>query len=215
MTEDMTLIKEVLDGNAKAFTELVRKYQAPVYALVLRRVGRADVAEEIAQDVFLAVHRKLDQLEARERFGAWLRTITIRQCGMWLRSEARRAIHHALTKDALSENRPGGSSEAGDRGPIFRVDDMIAELPQGLREAAVLCLEEGLAPSAAAEVLQIKPGALRKRLHDARARLQRLIVAKAEKQLQLHLLPMDFAEKCVCRCKMAVCAVNKDKPERR
>ena len=204
MTDDVRLIKQVLDGNAEAFTALIRKYQSSVYALALRRVGQAHVAEEIAQDVFLTVYRKLSQLRARDRFGAWLRTITIRQCQIWLRAEARTATHHALTEDALKAGLPGAGSEGGDREPIFRIDAMIAELPAGIREAAVLCLEEGLAPSAAAEVLGLRPGTLRKRLHDARAKLQRRIVAKAEKELQLHLLPSDFAERCVCHCRMAV-----------
>lgn len=153
--------------------------------------------------MFLTVYRKLSQLKARDRFGTWLRTITIRQCLMWLRAEARKAAHHALTEDALKGDLPGPGREGEDVEPTFRIDRMIAELPAGTREAAVLCLEEELAPSAAAEVLRLKPGTLRKRLHDARARLQRLIVAKAERELQLHLLPKDFAERCVCRCNMA------------
>jgi len=213
MADDKTLVTKALDGNAEALTKLIRKYQGPVYALVLRHVGQAHVAEEIAQDVFLTVYRKLGQLKSGDRFGAWLRTVTIRQCRMWLRGAARKAAHDSLTQDALKEDLPGAGSEAEGGEGMFRIDRMIAELPAGSREAAVLCLEEGLAPSAAAEVLCLKPGTLRKRLHDARARLQRLIVAKAERELQLHMLPKDFAERCVCRCEMAV--GNKCKPTRK
>jgi hypothetical protein len=80
------------------------------------------------------------------------------------------------------------------------IDALIAELPEGLRAAAVLCMEDELSPSAAAAVLGLKPGTLRKRLHDARARLQRRVLEKAKRDLLLHLLPKDFAERCVCRC---------------
>lgn len=52
-------------------------------------------------------------------------------------------------------------------------------------------------------MLGLKAGTLRKRLHDARARLQRQITEKAERELLLHLLPKDFAERCVCRCREA------------
>jgi RNA polymerase sigma factor (sigma-70 family) len=204
MTDDKTLVRKALDGNAEALTKLIRKYQGPVYALALRHVGQAHVAEEIAQDVFLTAHRKLGQLKSGDRFGAWLRTITIRQCQMWLRGAARKAAHDSLAQDAREEGLPGAGIEVEGCEGMFRIDRMIAELPKGIREAAVLCLEEGVAPSAAAEVLGLKPGTLRKRLHDARARLQRLIVAKAERELQLHTLPKDFAERCVCHCEMAI-----------
>jgi hypothetical protein len=80
---------------------------------------------------------------------------------------------------------------------------MIQELPEGLRAAAVLCFEDELSPSTASAVLGLKPGTLRKRLHDARAKLQHQIVEKAEKEFRIHLLPKDFAKRYVCRCKKA------------
>ena len=204
MTDDEPLIAKTLDGNAEAFTDLISRYQGAVYALALRRVGQAQAAEEIAQDVFLAVYQKLSQLKERDRFGTWLRTITIRQCQMWWRRQVRKTAHHTLTEDVLMGDLPDPASERKDVEPVFQIDRMIAELPTGIREAAVLCFDEGLAPSAAAEVLGLKPGTLRKRLHDARVRLQGLIIAMAERELQLHLLPKDFAERCVCRCRLAV-----------
>jgi DNA-directed RNA polymerase specialized sigma24 family protein len=88
--------------------------------------------------------------------------------------------------------------------PAFGIETLINELPDGLRAAAVLCFVEDVSPGAAASVLGLKPNTLRKRLFDARVRLQRQIVKKAEKELELHLLPNDFADRCVCRCQIAV-----------
>jgi hypothetical protein len=123
---------------------------------------------------------------------------------MRLRGEARGHGQSEELEEALAGGFPDERSGEGEAEPTFHIDRMIAGLPPGMREAAVLCLEEGLAPSAAAEVLGLKPATMRKRIHDARARLQRLIVAKAKRQLQMHLLPGNFAEKCVCRCAIAV-----------
>jgi len=200
MIDDVTLIAQTLLGDRDAFGILVRRYETAVYALALPRVGSAAVAQEIAQDVFVAAYRKLDQLKDRTRLGGWLRSITRRQCDMWRRSEKRKPNTRPLraeemAADARAVNAAGQPGEA-----LFGIESMIRQLPEGLRAAAVLCLEDELSPSVAAAVLGLKPGTLRKRLHDARARLQRQIVEKARKELRMHLLPKGFAARCVCRC---------------
>ncbi len=199
MTNDAQLIEGTLNGDHDAFGLLVGKYQAPTYALAFQHVGSSAVAEEITQDVFVTAYRKLDQLKDSSRFGAWLRSITLRQCAMWHRSEKRKPKTDRLPADlsALEPATARGEESLG-------IDGLIQELPEGLRAAAVLCFEEELSPSAAAAVLGVKPGTLRKRLHDARARLQRQIVEWADKELRTHLLPRDFAERCVCRCEQAL-----------
>lgn len=171
-----------------------------MYALALRYVRCAPTAQDIAQDVFLVAYQKLRQLRSTDRFGAWLRTITVRRCKMWFRAQAGKVRENALAEDLMIGEVPGAADGAAHGDSILKIDALLKELPDGLRAAAVLCLAEGVSPSAAAEVLGLKPGTLRKRLHDARARLQRRIVERAERELQLDLLPKDFAERCVCRC---------------
>ena len=203
MDDDTRCVEAALSGDHSAFETLVRKYQSATYALALARVSEASAAEEIAQNVFIRAYQKLGQLRDISRFGAWLRSITLRQCGMWVRAKGRKLRTRPLVQEEMNADLPS-VEHAGDRGePLFDIAAMIGELPEGLRAAAVLCLEEELSPSAAAAVLGITPGALRKRLHDARAKLQFRIVEKAGRQLRLHLLPKDFAERCVCRCETA------------
>ncbi|NIA06506.1 MAG: sigma-70 family RNA polymerase sigma factor [Actinobacteria bacterium] len=198
--DDTRRIKACLTNDRRAFEGLVRKYQSATYALAIARVRDATAAEEITQDVFVRAYQKLGQLRDSSRFGAWLRSITLRQCGMWLRSNKRQVRTRSLPEEemgtALSSVKDADQGGEG----LFDIAALIEQLPEGLRAAAVLCLEEELSPSAAAAVLGIKPGTLRKRLHDARTKLQFQIVKKAEIQLRLHLLPKDFAQRCVCRC---------------
>lgn len=201
--DDRERIRAAVAGDQESFACLVRKYQTAVYAAAMQRVGSALAAEEIAQDVFLTAYRKLGQLRDPDRFAGWLGSITVQRCRMWLRTERQRR------RTALSA-RPitGDDAVAGDRTSrsvdgLFRIDELIAALPQRLRASAVLCLVNELSPLDASALLGLKPGTLRKRLHDARARLQRQIVQKAEKELLIHFLPRDFAEKCVCRCARA------------
>jgi len=198
--DDPVLIRAALAGDKGSLERLLRKYQNPVFALVLARLGNVSAAEEITQDVLVHAWQKLHQLRSLDRFPGWLRSITHRQCGIWLRSKRRESGRRALLHDQMR----GRLSEGG-RPPFANEDQlnvasMIAQLPESLRAAAVLCLERELSPSEAAKMLGLKPATLRKRLHDARAALQRRIVEKAEATLQVGLLPKDFAQRCVCRC---------------
>jgi RNA polymerase sigma factor (sigma-70 family) len=204
MNRDAALIEKTLDGQSEAYAELVKKYQLPVYAIALQRTRSAVAAEEITQVVFVTAYQKLIQLKGREKFGAWLRTIAVRQCSMHFRSEAQKdRIMRKLEVEDHAANPADTNIDSVLFQPAFGIESLIGDLPEGLRTAAVLCLVEGVSPAAAASVLGLKPSTLRKRLFDVRARLQRQIVRKAEKEVQLHLLPKDFADRCVCRCQRA------------
>jgi RNA polymerase sigma-70 factor (ECF subfamily) len=205
MNQDAVLIEKTLAGQSEAYAQLVKKYQLPVYALALKRTRSAATAEDIAQVVFVTAFQKLAQLKDRKKFGAWLRSITIRQSSMHFRSETqnKRILRQLELEDHATRSTDPNTIPAFNQ-PVFGIESFINALPEGLRAAAVLCFVEGVSPGAAASVLGLEPNALRKRLFDARVRLQRQIVKKAEKELQLHLLPKDFADRCVCRCQRAV-----------
>ena len=85
--DDVELIQRSLTGDENAFAKLVRKYQKPVHALVWRKVGDFHIAEEITQDTFLRVYRKLATLKDPRRFAGWLYRIAARQCYAWLRKK--------------------------------------------------------------------------------------------------------------------------------
>ncbi|MBI2219124.1 MAG: sigma-70 family RNA polymerase sigma factor [Candidatus Rokubacteria bacterium] len=203
MSEDEKYIDRSLKGDAEAFERLVRKYQGATYALARQRVGSATVAQEVAQDAFVAAYEKLSELKDPRRFGGWLRSITVRRCRMWLRAQRGKPAVLPLPAEGADERLHALPAGAPPRDDTLGIEAMIGKLPAGLRAAALLCFEDELAPAAAAAVLGLKPATLRKRLHDARARLQRQIVARAEKEMQAHLLPKDFARRCVCRCGQA------------
>ena len=86
-TNDADLIQRILDGDEGAFTALVNKYQKPVHALVWRKIGDFHTAEEITQDVFLKVYKRLSTLKRRDHFPGWLYVIATRHCIAWLRKK--------------------------------------------------------------------------------------------------------------------------------
>ena len=84
---DVELIQQSLAGDQNAFAELVKKYQRPVHALAWRKVGDFHIAEEVTQDTFLQVYKKLATLKDPHRFEGWLYRIASRQCHAWLRKK--------------------------------------------------------------------------------------------------------------------------------
>ena len=83
--DDVRLIYDILSGDDTAFTALVRKYQKSVHALAWRKVGDFHYAEEITQDTFLQVYKKLSTLKDPRQFSGWLYVMTNRLCLNWLR----------------------------------------------------------------------------------------------------------------------------------
>ena len=84
---DVELIHRTLDGDDSAFSELVKKYQKPVHALVWRKIGDFHIAEEITQDTFLKAYQRLGTLKQPQRFTGWLYVIAANNCKMWLRKK--------------------------------------------------------------------------------------------------------------------------------
>ena len=72
------LVVAAQGGDRDAWSELFNRYHEMVIAVARRRVGDIDLAEELAQDVFVQAMQKLNQLRVPDAFGGWLRQITVR-----------------------------------------------------------------------------------------------------------------------------------------
>ena len=70
-----SLLGRARQGDDMAFAALVRTHQASVFSIGLRMLNRRDAAEDLAQDVFLQLYRKLDSIESVEHLGFWLRRV--------------------------------------------------------------------------------------------------------------------------------------------
>lgn len=83
-----SLLTRARAGDAGAFAELVRAHQGSVFSIGLRMLGRRDRAEDLAQDVFLQLYRRLDDIESLEHLGFWLRRVAANLAIDWLRRVA-------------------------------------------------------------------------------------------------------------------------------
>ena len=80
-----SLLTQARAGDAEAFASLVRAHQGPVFSIGLRMLNRRDAAEDLAQDVFLQLYRKLGDIESLEHLGFWLRRVAANLAIDWLR----------------------------------------------------------------------------------------------------------------------------------
>ena len=85
--ENTELIQRILEGDDTAFACLVKKYQRRVHALAWRKIGDFHIAEDITQETFLQVYRKLATLKNTNQFPGWLYVIANRCCLTWLRKK--------------------------------------------------------------------------------------------------------------------------------
>src|SRR5262247_4191526 len=80
-----TLLLQARAGDRDAFAKLVRAHQGSVFSIGLRMLSRRDAAEDLAQDVFLQLYRKLDTIESLQHLGFWLRRVAANLAIDWLR----------------------------------------------------------------------------------------------------------------------------------
>ena len=174
---DEQLHRAALAGSQEAMAALYRRHGGLVYRFTLRMSGDASVAEEITQEVFLALLTQIDRFDvARGALSTWL-------CGI-----ARRKLwkHLERSKDALFDFDEESAAELpctndGPAETLLRQEAVAAvragmdELPPLLREVVILCALEEMSYEQAAQVLMVPVGTVRSRLHRAKARLAGLL----------------------------------------
>ncbi len=90
--EDSLVIRNVLQGQSAAYAMLVDKYQSFVFTMVMRYVNDRELAEELAQDVFVKAYRCLADFKGSSKFSTWLYTIAHTTCLSHLRKKKDPAI---------------------------------------------------------------------------------------------------------------------------
>ena len=178
-TNDVDLIRRVLDGDQGAFTALVNKYQKSVHALVWRKIGDFHIAEELTQDVFLKVYKRLSTLKRPELFPGWLYVIATRHCVSWLRKkELPTKSLDAMSTVELEEvcyaqyetNRGEAAAIEHQRECVKR---LLQKLPESERTVVTLYYLAEMKSEEISMFLGVSSNTVRSRLRRARERLEK------------------------------------------
>jgi RNA polymerase sigma-70 factor, ECF subfamily len=155
-----------------AFEALVVAYQHRVFGIALRMMRDAAEAEDVAQEVFLRVHRGIESFRGDAKISTWLYAITSRVCLNRLASPARRRRQDedAIADLASPEADPAARAARSElEAALHRA---IGELSDERRIVVVLRDIEGLTYEEIGETLGLEPGTVRSRLHRARHELK-------------------------------------------
>jgi len=175
--DDSQLVQSLRRREPAAFEKLVLAYQHRVFSIALRMLGDRGEAEEMAQEVFLRVHRSIREFRGEARLSTWLYAITSRLCLNRLKSpgRARRVGEGALARIADAHANPAAALEASELEAVLH--RAIAGLDEEQRIVVVLRDLHGLDYEEIAAALDLPLGTVRSRLHRARVELKNRVEA--------------------------------------
>ena len=162
-----------------AFTTLVKKYQKWVHTLAWRKIGDFHIAEEITQDVFLKVYKRLSTLKRPDHFPGWLYVIATRRCIAWLRknrlsTKSLDAMSAAQLEELYyTQYEPNRVEEAAITHRRELVKRLLQKLPESERTVVTLYYLAEMTGEEISAFLGVSPNTVRSRLHRARQRLEK------------------------------------------
>ncbi len=173
---DLMLAQKSAEGSMEAFEELYRRHSRRVYSLCLRMTANVEKAEDLAQDVFVHLFRKIGSFRGQSAFTTWLHRVTVNQVLMHFRKRS------VKTEKTTEDGETPVQIETGTSDPnampiIDRIalDKAIAQLPPGYKSVFVLHDIEGHEHTEVAKILGCSVGTSKSQLHKARMKLRGLL----------------------------------------
>jgi len=174
MTDEEKMIQEVLGGKTESFRWIVERYQGPVVQMISNVVGDRFAAEDIAQDVFVAVYQKLATHDpARSRFSTWLFVITRNKSINYLRQKQRTRVGDAPAVQSSDDPSDRICKEEF----MVQLDCVLNQLPPAQKRAFVLAEFENLPYDQIAQIECVSIGTVRSRIHRAKKKIHKAIEA--------------------------------------
>jgi RNA polymerase sigma-70 factor, ECF subfamily len=175
-TTDLDLVRAAAAGNAQAFEKIYYQYNRRVYSLVTKMLGSTAQAEDLTQEVFLQVFRKIGSFRGDSAFSTWLHRLTVNQVLMHFRKRGVKLEHTSEEGDFTDVvETPLQSTRRISMVDRLALEAAIAELPPGYRTVFVLHDVEGYEHEEISRMLEISIGTSKSQLHKARLRLRDLL----------------------------------------
>ena len=168
-------------GQAAAFEEIYRAHSRRIYGLCYRMTGNSSLAEDLTQDIFLQVFRKIQTFRAESAFSTWLYRLAVNVVLMRRRVKRLREtpFESRQSEDDSFPHREIGQVDMRVSGVVDRVNlkRALRQLPRGYRRIFLLHDVFGYQHHEIAEALGCSIGNSKSQLHKARARLRHFLLA--------------------------------------
>jgi len=192
---DAELVSRFKTGDSAAFTSIVERYQDRVYTQCLRWLGDKALAEEVAQDVFLALYRSLERFRGEARLSTWIYRVVVNHCKNKRLYRNRRHMdrHEPLEGTPRGKDDDGPVRQIASEGPgtdneTWRseaeviVHDGLQRLDPEQRQIILLRDIQDLSYEEISGILDLPRGTVKSRLHRARAALASVLSERIKLQ---------------------------------
>lgn len=173
---DWQLVRRAAAGDLEAFERLYRLHNQRVYGICLRMTRSVAEAEDLTQDAFIQLYRRIGSFRGESAFTTWLHRLTVNQVLMHFRKRSVKLERSTWDGDAPVQVSKG--TENPRSMPVLdriALDNAIAQLPVGYRTVFVLHAIEGLDHAEIAAMLNCAVGTSKSQLHKARMKLRKLL----------------------------------------
>lgn len=179
---DVGLVEQFKTGDIEAFEEIIERYESKVLNLALRFTRNQEDAEEVMQDVFSTVYRKISGFQGKSAFSSWLYRIVVNAAFMKLRKRkqnqsisiedlAPAVKQYCIDREAMVGSLPQNMTVARELREVLQA--AIDKLPEQYRAVFVLRDVDGLSNEETSEILNLSIPAVKSRLHRSRMMLRK------------------------------------------
>jgi RNA polymerase sigma-70 factor (ECF subfamily) len=178
---DLALAVAAGKGDIAAFEKLYERHNRRVYSLCLRMTQNAAEAEDLAQEAFIQLFRKIGSFRGDSAFTTWLHRLTVNQCLMHFRKRSVKL--EKTTEEGETPIQIVSGTENPNAMPVMdriALDNALTQLPPGYRTVFVLHDVEGHEHEEIAKILGVAVGTSKSQLHKARMKLRKILRARNE-----------------------------------
>lgn len=181
---DFELAQMATKGDMGSFEELYERHHRRVYSICLRMLQNASEAEDLTQDVFIQLYRKIGSFRGDSAFTTWLHRMAVNQVLMHFRKKT--VKFEKTTEEGETPTQIVSGSDNPQRMQIvdkIALENAIKQLPEGYKNVFVLHDVEGYEHEEVAKILGCSVGTSKSQLHKARLKLRKLLQKKANPKL--------------------------------
>lgn len=179
-TPDLLLAQMAAENNIAAFEMLYERHHRRVYSLCLRMTNSQIEAEDLTQEVFIQLFRKIGSFRGDSAFSTWLHRMTVNQVLMYFR---RRSVKNEKTSESgeIPEQTVSGTENPRKMPVVDKIalKNAVAQLPNGYRNVFILHDVQGYEHEEVAKIMGISVGTSKSQLHKARLKLRGLLMKES------------------------------------
>ncbi len=182
--KDFDLTQAASKGDMVAFEEIYQRHHRRVYSICLRMLQNAFEAEDLTQDVFIQLYRKIGSFRGDSAFTTWLHRLTVNQVLMHFRKRTVKFEKTTEEGETPEQIVPGtGNPFKMQIVDKLSLENAIEQLPPGYKNVFVLHDVEGFEHEEVARILGCSVGTSKSQLHKARLKLRKLLKKKANPRM--------------------------------